>query len=719
MQAVLPQPCGALRVRPAHAIDGTNRAINALHKKIMAEQAAADSPKAVSPKRKAIALDPGPAHPNQGRKRRKQADEGQQPAHQQPHPTQLILPANLPRQHQQQQQQLGPAKHGCSKAFLARFGIEQPDATVVDFLELQLGRITHAHEHSQDEDMSEVISLVAADICTAWQLQECPLECIIAQFVTSITTCAAAPPSHDPPPSPQHSDSGEQQSSSDDEDADAACLIEDKPLAKLWCSPLARQHHILTWLLHCASQLDGLFSSNPHCQAAAETAAAAAAVEDTVQPALDAAATPDVSQTPSDGPAKKKRGRPPGSKNKKTLQKLEAAGAPSSPPPAGASQQQQHKAVTGQATQGAPERFTQLDFLTALHKKVLQALGEACDPKRSGPFEAEVCCLSAAAASLCGLMGKAQVRLRRLGACPACCQEPAVHCQNKHAILLSLQLLHARALFKCVVSLQCTVSTSVSPSCCCLQPVTAQLVEALRSCELPARSKLQCAAAALEQNPHALTTSLPSAGQPAAARLSLMDLCCHAALHSLSEQQGFQESTLADAPAEQQTSAEAGELVTGVSGRTALAVQSWSQNKLTEIAASQLHALFCQQWVQLQQGNSERHDGALIEDYAPKAGRLWPAAEAAVLAQLHRLGNVTGTAGEKVVQPLWQDLQTALDIAVLHMGWEWAYYMVGAASCRHASHLYEPDITLLWPHVCSCLQGSTQICSASSWLLVA
>lgn len=429
MQAAVPRPYAAVRVRPPHAVDGTNRAINYLHNKIVEEQAAADSPKATSPKRKAIALEPGPVQLNPGRKRRRQAgkagvgaggDQPQQPAQPQVHPTQPG-PGVDPSVEPPQQRQGGAAKHGCSKAFLTRFGIEQPDATVVDFLELQLGRITHAHQHPEEDDMAEVVPLVVHDIHSGWALQECPLECITAQFVTSITNCAAAPPSHDSGLSrSQLTDPSERESSPAGEEASEAACFEDMPLARLWCSPAARKHHILTWLLHCASQLDALLSTPTQPTSPSQAPAEPAAEGDALGPS-DQAAPAAASQNPSEGPAKKRRGRPPGSKNKKTLQKLEAQGVTpnspgSHPGPSQRQQQQQrqqHEASGSRATKAksrsGPKCLQQLEFLTGLHKKVLQALGEACDPKRSGPFEAEVCCLSAAAALLCRVMGKVQV----------------------------------------------------------------------------------------------------------------------------------------------------------------------------------------------------------------------------------------------------------------------------------------------------------------------
>ena len=214
--------------------------------------------------------------------------------------------------------------------------------------------------------------------------------------------------------------------------------------------------------------------------------------------------------------------------------------------------------------------------------------------------------------------------------------------------------------------------------CCSLQPVSAQIVGVLRSTELPARSKLQCAAAALEQHPDALMTSLPGTDQDSSSpALSLVDLCCHAALQSLVEQ-ASQESRPADATVASAaaSSAEAGELVTGVSGRTALAIQSWSRNKLTQTAASQLHAQYHRQWEQLEQDCSET-DGALAGGGdSGGASKAWAVAEAAMLAQLCSMGVADGACDDASEQSLWQVMQVALDIAIIHLGWEWAYYKV-------------------------------------------
>ncbi|KAL0021406.1 hypothetical protein WJX79_002528 [Trebouxia sp. C0005] len=71
----------------------------------------------------------------------------------------------------------------------------ESDATVVDFLELQLARITHC-----DEELGpELVSSVAQDICSAWQQSQCPLQCIISAFVCSFLECAAVPYAHSLP----------------------------------------------------------------------------------------------------------------------------------------------------------------------------------------------------------------------------------------------------------------------------------------------------------------------------------------------------------------------------------------------------------------------------------------------------------------------------------------------------------------------------------------
>ena len=217
--------------------------------------------------------------------------------------------------------------------------------------------------------------------------------------------------------------------------------------------------------------------------------------------------------------------------------------------------------------------------------------------------------------------------------------------------------------------------------CCSLQPVSAQIVGVLGSQEMPARSKLQCAAAALEQHPEALITCLPGTDQDSAPTLSFVDLCCHAALQSLSKQT-LQESMPADATvaaaATAASSAEAGELVTGVSGRTALAIQSWSRNKLTQTAASQLHAQYHKQWEQLEQDCSEANGGPAGAGESGGTSKVWAVAEAAILAQLRSMGEVAGSCDDASQQSHWQVMQVALDIAIIHLGWEWAYYKVRA-----------------------------------------
>lgn len=232
-----------------------------------------------------------------------------------------------------------------------------------------------------------------------------------------------------------------------------------------------------------------------------------------------------------------------------------------------------------------------------------------------------------------------------------------------------------------------------------LQPVSAQIVGVLRSSKLPARSKLQCAAAALEQHPEALVTALPRDEQnfsPSAP--SLVDLCCHAALQSLCEQTSQESRPTGATAAAAVASAEAGELVTGVSGRTALAVQSWSRNKLTQTAASQLQGQYHEQWEQLQQDCSDAVGAPAVDTDAGGAGKLWAVAEAAILAQLHSMGVADGTCDDASEESLWQVTQVALDIAIIHLGWEWAYYKVRAC--------------LLLTEKCSCHRQSIRCLAA-------
>lgn len=197
---------------------------------------------------------------------------------------------------------------------------------------------------------------------------------------------------------------------------------------------------------------------------------------------------------------------------------------------------------------------------------------------------------------------------------------------------------------------------------------------------MPARSKLQCAAAALEQHPEALVTSLPATDPDSTPTLSLVDLCCHAALQSLSEQ-ASQDSRPADATvaAAAASSAEAGELVTGVSGRTALAIQSWKRNKLTQTAASQLHAQYHQHWEQLEQDCSEADGAPAGAVKSEGSSKVWAVAEAATLAQLRRMGMAAGDCNDASQHSQWAVMQVALDIAINHLGWEWAYYKVRAS----------------------------------------
>ena len=385
MQPALHQPQPGVRLLPSQPQSrpqGPSSPLNNLHIRPAAEPESAVSPRAPSPKRKTIALQQGALIPNNPKKRRRQAPrvDDQQPAEKRVHPSE-------PQQQQAHQQQANSATHGGLQAYLAKFGIFDSDSTAVDFLELQLARITH----SDDVVLPELVSSVAHDICSAWQLRHCPLECIMAAFVASFLECAAAAPSHDLPTStkPQvgvgthasvHSLQREEP-----EPGQPPGSIEEAPMAVLWCSATARKHNTVSWLLHCVDLLDGLLSTAPELQ---------------MRPTGTA-------QPPAAQPTGNRRGRPPGSKNKKTLLRLEQAGL-SLPPPVkhpdpqpGPSQEQGTAVATDKLQQGA--------LLRGLLGQVLHYLAQACEVKMPGPFETEVCCLSATAALLARATGNLMV----------------------------------------------------------------------------------------------------------------------------------------------------------------------------------------------------------------------------------------------------------------------------------------------------------------------
>ena len=404
MQPAHHQPQHALRMLPSQAQPRpqglssgllASRTLHTLQNRPLAEPESADG---LKEKRKTIALNPGPvANAHIGRKRKRpppkdtdppkqqQHDQQQQPAEQRVHPSE-------PRQLQQQQQQSQAAPdNGGSQAYLAKFGIQESDATVVDFLELQLARITHC-----DEELGpELVSSVAQDICSAWQQSQCPLQCIISAFVCSFLECAAAPYAHSLPASKRSrlgeaSQDSEQEPNTEPEAQDSSVPVEDGPIARLWCSSAARRRLTFTWLQHCANELDGLLSSPPPPQP---------------QPRAPAQAQAQAQAAAKGTPSVKRRGRPPGSKNKKTLQRLQqAAGLPL--------QQQQQQDLGPDAFHGpdkAVKRLEACSLLNGLLQQVLHFLRQSCQVPFPGPFQTEVCCLSATAAALCRLTGKSAV----------------------------------------------------------------------------------------------------------------------------------------------------------------------------------------------------------------------------------------------------------------------------------------------------------------------
>lgn len=364
-----------------------------------------------SPKRKTIALQPGAARiPDAGRKRRKlakagQADQGK------------VAPAACHVTQQQQQQAL-PSGQCVTLPHLAQYDAPVTDAVPVDIMEIQLARICN----TQDQVTASLVSAVAQDICTAWQAKLCPLECIVRGFVAVLLDCAAA----SAPAVKQSTGASMSQTAAAYDNADKSAYdqhtIESGAFAKLWCSRIACQQRHFTWLMHCAEKLDRLLSSPARAQPSRPPDKAPAA-------AAPGSGPPSVANMlPVTGPVKtgKKRGRPPGSKNKKTLLKLQQQGlscelpgaSQAAQPPAASLPQQQSEQMQSQQRPKPPQQQQQPPMLPegalleALHRQALACLGQACQMRSPGPFETEVCCLSAAAASLARLQGKIQVRLQ-------------------------------------------------------------------------------------------------------------------------------------------------------------------------------------------------------------------------------------------------------------------------------------------------------------------
>ena len=405
MQPAHHQPQHAQRLLPSQAqprAQGLSsgllagRPLHLLQNRPPAETESADGLK--EKKRKTIALNPGRvANAHIGRKRKGPPTKGTDPPQQQQYHQQQQQPAEQrvdpsePRQLQQQQQQQSQAAPdtGGSQAYLAKFGIQESDATVVDFLELQLARITHC-----DKELGpELVSSVAQDVCSAWQHSQCPLQCIISAFVCSFLECAAVPYAHSLPASKRSrlgeaSQDGEQDFNTEPEAEDSSAPVEDSPLARLWCSSAARKRLTFTWLQHCANELDGLLSSPPPPQPQPRAPAQAQAQ---AQAQAVAKGTPSV----------KRRGRPPGSKNKKTLQRLQQA--------AGLSLPQQQQQQQQQGPDKAVKRLEPCGLLNGLLQQVLHFLRQSCQVPFPGPFQTEACCLSATAAALCRLTGKSAV----------------------------------------------------------------------------------------------------------------------------------------------------------------------------------------------------------------------------------------------------------------------------------------------------------------------
>lgn len=603
MQPACHQPQYALRLLPSQAqprAQGLSsgllagRPLHSLPNRPPAEPEPADGLK--EKKRKTIALNPGPvAKSHSGRKRKRPPPKGTDPSQQQldqqqqqQQPAEQRVDLSEPRQLQQQQSQ-GAPDNGASQAYLAKFGIHESDATVVDFLEIQLARITDC-----DEELGpELVSSVAQDICAAWQQSQCPLQCIISAFVCSFLECAAAPYAHSLPASKRSklgeaSQDGEQDFNTEPEAEDSGVPVEDGPMARLWCLSAARQQLTFTWLLHCANELNGLLSSPPppQPQPGAQTQAAAKG-------------TPSV----------KRRGRPPGSKNKKTLQRLQQAAGLSL-----TQQQQQHRGPKAlQGSDSAVMRLEPCGLLNGLLQQVLLFLRQSCQGPFPGPFQTEVCCLSATAAALCRLTGKSA-------------------------------------------------------------GLRAQVLNALRDPDISASTKLLCTAAALETWPEALVPSLdPNMPDDALMHCTLAAL--QGVVSPVQQDTPAAQSASPPQPDLSAMAApHPREAVTTTEDRSKLALQDWGRNPFTQTAASQLASMYAQHWQQQPQSRPAGTD-AVISCPPKHTDTFWSMAVTSVAANLQGLC-AKGELSESCLQKQWTCLHHALELAISCLGWRWGFEQV-------------------------------------------
>ncbi|DBA78775.1 hypothetical protein WJX77_007638 [Trebouxia sp. C0004] len=605
MQPARHQPQHALRLLPSQAQPRAqglsagllaSRPLHTLQRRLPAEP---DSGGGLKEKRRTIALNPGPMpNTHNGRKRKRPAPKGTDPPQQQQQPAEQRVDPSEPQQLQQQPQSQAAPDNAGSQTYLAKFGIQESDATVVDFLELQLARITHS-----DEELGpELVSSVAQDICSAWQQSQCPLQCIISAFVCSFLECVAAPYAHSLPASKRSrlgeaSQDGEQEQDQEPntelEAEESSVPVEDGPMARLWCSSAARRRLTFTWLQHCANELDGLLSSppppQPHPQAQAQAQAAAKG-------------TPSV----------KRRGRPPGSKNKKTLQRLQQAGL--SLPQQQQQQQQELRPDTSPGSGKAVMRLKPCDLLNGLLQQVLHFLRQSCQVLFPGPFQTEVCCLSATAAALCRLTGKSAV-------------------------------------------------------------LRAQVLNALRDPDMSAGTKLLCTTAALETWPTALVPSLdPNMCDDILMQCTLAAL--HGLVASVQQDTSAAQSASAAQPDLSALPApHPGQTVTA-EDRSKLALQDWGHNPFTQTAASQLDSMYAQHWQQQQQPQSRRTGKDTVISCPPEhADTFWSTAVPSVAANLQCLC-IKGELSESCLQTRWTCLHHALELAISCLGWRWGFEQV-------------------------------------------
>ena len=216
-----------------------------------------------------------------------------------------------------------------------------------------------------------------------------------------------------------------------------------------------------------------------------------------------------------------------------------------------------------------------------------------------------------------------------------------------------------------------------------LQALRVQVSDMLLRYNLQVHIKLQSIAAALEIWPEALlplpASSLAAAcaSNEASKQPELMLSCVHAMMQSMAQQAssdtptGMPAATM-EASVLPSASAQTEEAISAARDRSKLAVQSWSQNRLAQTAASQLSAAYNQHWQQ-QLDNGLDAGAAAAACPAQQAGTLWSIAVGCLLREFTLLESET----EALSEQRWSELHMALDLMTNQLGWDWAYQHVG------------------------------------------